>query len=140
MAQAQNKTTENDSSVTDFLNTVTDAAKREDSFRIVEFFRKHTGFEPKMWGTAIIGFGTCHYKYSSGREGDMPLAGFSPRKNNIVLYFDSEFESRDALLSQLGKHKTGKVCVYIKRFDDIDQEVLKKMVDASIKHSKSIYP
>jgi hypothetical protein len=140
MAQAQNKTTENDNNVNAFLDTVLDAAKREDSRRIVALFSKQSGFEPKMWGTAIIGFGHYHYKYASGREGDAPLAGFSPRKNNIALYFSDRFENRETLLAQLGKHKTAKVCVYIKKLDDIDPEILKKMIDASIKDIQTRYP
>jgi hypothetical protein len=119
---------------------VSDAKKRADSVELVKLFSSQTGFEPKMWGPAIIGFGRYHYKYASGREGDMPIAAFSPRKQDITFYFETEFENRDALLAKLGKCKTGKCCVYIKKIDDIDPEILKKMIDASIAKTRSIYP
>ena len=140
MAQAQNKTTENNNSVGDFLDTVTDAGKRADSLKIIELFSEWTGFGPKMWGSAIIGFGTVHYKYASGREGDMPLSGFSPRKNNITIYMSDGFEGREALLSKLGKHTSSKACIYIRKLEDIDMEILKKINDASIAHTKKLYP
>ena len=137
---AKIKTTETSKSVTDFINSVSDEIKRKDSFQIIDIMQKQTGFEPKMWGPSIIGFGNCHYKYESGHEGDMPLAGFSPRSTAIVFYFSAEFENKDELLQRLGKHKTGKVCVYVKRIDDIDVSVLKKMISNSVKHIKSRYP
>ena len=135
-----NQTVETNASVEDFINTVADSVKRADSFRIVELIKTHTGLKPKMWGPAIIGFGTYHYIYESGREGDAPLAGFSPRKEAITLYFSAEFEGREGLLKKLGKHKASKVCVYIKKLNDIDQEVLKKMITASMKHTQKQYP
>jgi len=101
---------------------------------------KATGFEPKMWGTAIIGFGTYHYKYDSGREGDAPLVGFSPRKDALALYFSSEFKDRDELLNKFGKHKTGKACVYIKKLADIDQTILEVMIKNSVNHIQNLYP
>jgi len=112
---AKIKTTETSKSVTDFINSVGNEIKRKDSFQIIEIMQKQTGFEPKMWGPSIIGFGNYHYKYDSGHEGDMPLAGFSPRSTAIVFYIAENFENRNELLQSLGKHKTGKVCVYIKR-------------------------
>jgi hypothetical protein len=124
----QNKTTENKSSVKDFLNTIADEAKRKDCFKIAEIFEKESGYEAKMWGTAIIGFGTVHYKYDSGREGDMPLAAFSPRKGAIVLYLSANNEKAKELLKKFGKHKTGKGCIYINRLADVDEGVLRKMV------------
>lgn len=136
---AENKTKETNESVTDFLNAVPDEKKRADAFRIVEFYRQQTGFEPKMWGPSIIGFGTCHYKYASGHEGDMPLAGFSPRKDSIVLYV-GEYPGREKMLEKLGKYKIGKVCVYVKRFDDIDHEILAKMVADDMNYTKKKYP
>jgi len=135
-----NKTIENDNSVNAFLETVADETKRADSREIIKLYCKHTGLEPKMWGPAIIGFGSYHYKYASGREGDAPLAAFSPRKQDITLYFEVEYEGREKLLSELGKHKTGKCCVYIKRFDDIDPEILKQMITASMAKTKKTYP
>ncbi|WP_298223196.1 DUF1801 domain-containing protein [Flavobacterium sp.] len=136
---AENKTKETQDSVPDFINTVEDVTKRSDCFQIIELFRSQTGLEPKMWGPAIIGFGSYHYKYESGREGDAPLTGFSPRKNNIAFYFASAFENREELLGKLGKHTTAKSCVYIKKLSDIDTEVLKAMIAASMIHIKTKY-
>ncbi len=135
-----NQTIETNTPVEDFLNTISDPAKRADSFRILELLEKHTGYPPKMWGPAIIGFGSYHYTYASGREGDAPLAGFSPRKEAITIYLESEFDGKEEMLAKLGKHKSSKVCVYIKKLDDIDQDVLKKMVTASMKHTQKQYP
>ena len=129
----QNKTTENKTGVKDFLNTVADEAKRKDCFRIAEIFEKESGNEAKLWGTAIIGFGSVHYKYDSGREGDMPLAAFSPRKGAIVLYLSSTSDKGKELLKKFGKHKTGKSCIYINRLEDVDLEVLRKMVAETVK-------
>lgn len=139
MAQAKNKTTENDNSVTDFLDSVTGKSRRADCCKLIELFSEETGFYPKMWGPAIIGFGSVHYKYASGREGDMPLTAFSPRKQAITLYFESDYEGREALLARLGKHTTAKVCVYIKKLDDIDLEILKKMIAASTAKTRMQY-
>jgi uncharacterized protein DUF1801 len=136
---AQNKTIETQNSVPDFINSVADLTKRTDSFRITELFKNQTGFEAKMWGPAIIGFGSYHYKYESGREGDAPLAGFSPRKDSFAFYF-SVFDGREALLERLGKHKTGKGCVYIKKLDDVNVDVLKEIITASVSHVKTMYP
>ena len=129
----QNKTTENKNSVKDFLNTVADEAKRKDCFRIAEIFEKESGYEAKMWGTAIVGFGSVHYKYDSGREGDMPLAAFSPRKGAIVLYLSSTSDKGKELLKKFGKHKTAKSCIYINRLADVDVEVLKQLVGVTVK-------
>lgn len=108
------KTRENDHSVTDFLNNVVDENKRQDCFTILNLMREITGYEPKMWGDSIVGFGSYHYKYASGREGDMPLTGFSPRKKNLTVYVLPGFERYTALMAKLGKYKTGKSCLYIK--------------------------
>ena len=137
---AKIKTTETKKSVTEFINSVSDEVKRKDSFEIVDIMQKQTGFEPKMWGPSIIGFGHYHYKYESGHEGDMPVAAFSPRSTAIVFYFCEEFENRDELFQKLGKYKTGKVCVYVKRLADIDVSVLKKMITNSVKEVKARYP
>jgi hypothetical protein len=93
-----------------------------------------------MWGPTIIGFGKYHYKYESGHEGDAPLAGFAPRKDSLVLYFATEFENRDVLLSQLGKHKSSKACVYAKRLEDLDLQILREMIRNSMDHVKTLYP
>jgi nucleoid DNA-binding protein len=137
---AKNKTTENENSIADFLASVTDETKRKDSLEIANIFSAQTGFEPKMWGSAIIGFGSYHFKYDSGREGDAPLTGFSPRKDSIALYFSSEFDRRAELLEKFGKHKTGKGCVYIKKLEDVNVEVLKEMLSASAEYYQSKYP
>jgi len=137
---AKIKTTETSKSVTDFVNAIPGEIKQKDSFQVIDIMQKLTGFEPKMWGPSIIGFGNYHYKYESGHEGDMPIAAFSPRSTAIVFYFCEEFENKEELLQRLGKHKTGKSCVYIKRLADIDVSVLKKMISNSIKHTRSLYP
>jgi hypothetical protein len=124
---AKNKTTETNRSVTEFVNKVANEVKREDSFKLIKIFKSITGFEPKMWGPTIIGFGSFHYKYESGHEGDAPLAAFSPRKDSIVLYFATEYKNRELLLSQLGKHKSSKSCVYVKKLSDIDLKILEAM-------------
>jgi hypothetical protein len=137
---AKNKTTENESSVTDFLNALPDLAKRNDSFRLINLLQNHTGYVPKLWGNSIIGFGTYHYKYASGHEGDAPVIGFSPRKEAISLYLYPDFESKAELLQNLGKHKAGKGCIYIKRLTDINEAVLLRMVSASQDFIQRQYP
>src|SRR5215471_1346626 len=112
---AEIKTKQTDESVTKFLNTVADETKRKDSFEIVELMKQVTGLWPKMWGPAIIGFDSYHYKYESGHEGDMCMIGFSPRKQNITLYVKIGAEEQNALLQKLGKHKTGKGCLYVNK-------------------------
>jgi hypothetical protein len=137
---AQNKTTENDLSVPAFLNTVEDEIKRTDCFNLSDIIAETTGFKAKMWGNAIVGFGSYHYKYESGREGDAPLVGFSPRKDAIALYLSSQFKDREELLSKFGKHKTAKACVYVKKLNDIDVAVLKEMISNSVERISSLYP
>ncbi len=133
---AENKTTPNNQDVEQFLNRVDDERKRKDSFTILELMKQVTGREPGMWGSSIVGFGSYHYTYESGREGDMPLAGFSPRKQNLTLYNMGGFERYDDLLKKLGKHTTGKGCLYIKRLDDVDLPTLKSLIEESVKHVK----
>lgn len=137
---AKNKTTETESSVVDFINTTDDETKRNDAFELVKIMQKATGFEPKMWGPSIIGFGSYHYKYASGHEGDAPLAGFSPRKAAISLYLYLPDESREKLLSEFGKHKSAKGCIYIKKLADIEVEILKKMISTSVNELQKQYP
>src|SRR5690606_8674207 len=110
------------------------------SFELIEIFKSLSGFEPKMWGPSIIGFGKYHYKYASGHEGDAPITGFSPRKDAIALYLVPESEKREEMLSRLGKHKSGKSCVYVKKLADIDRDVLKEMIADSIAHITTLYP
>ena len=137
---AKNKTTETNSSVTEFVNKVENEVKRNDSFKLIEIFKSITGFEPKMWGPTIIGFGSYHYKYESGHEGDAPLAAFSPRKDSLVLYFATEYENREVLLSRLGKHKSSKACVYVKKLSDIDINILEIMIVNSMTYATKLYP
>ncbi len=136
---AKNKTTENENSVTDYLDSITDTKRRADSTAIIKILEEETGLPPKMWGPGIVGFGSYHYQYDSGHEGDAPLAGMACRANAIVVYFSSEFENREELLRQLGKYKSSKVCVYIKKIEDIDTTVLRKMIVNSVAHVKREY-
>lgn len=139
MAKYQAKTTETDSSVAAFIKKIPDAQRQQDALALVDIMEKQSGFPAKMWGPAIIGFGSYHYVYESGHEGDAPLVGFSPRKNEFALYLSSSFDKREELLAQFGKHKTAKACVYIKKIEDIKVDVLKKMITASVKHVKAKY-
>ena len=133
---AELKTKINDGDVKDFLNSVENEEKRKDCFTILNLMKTITGEEAKMWGTSIIGFGSYHYKYASGREGDFMATGFSPRKQNITLYIMGGFKNYDNLMKKLGKHSTGKSCLYIKKLDDIDQDVLKELITESVKYIK----
>jgi len=139
MAKYQAKTTETDNSVAAFIKKIPDVQRQKDALAIMEIMEKQSGFPAKMWGPAIIGFGSYHYVYESGHEGDAPLVGFSPRKNEFALYLSSSFDKREELLQQFGKHKTAKACVYIKKMEDIKVDVLKKMISASVKHIKAKY-
>jgi hypothetical protein len=125
---AENKTKPTRSSVTDFLNRIEDKQVRDDCFAISEMMQKVSNAEPTMWGSAIIGFGTHHYVYESGREGDTVVLGFSPRKQNITLYFMGGVNNVQDELSRLGKYKTGKGCLYIKSLSDVNAEVLKEIL------------
>ncbi len=133
---AELKTKENNASVETFINSVPEEDKRQDCIALIELLKKITGSEPKMWGTAIIGFGRYHYKYASGHEGDAALIGFSPRKAGITLYLTCGFHGPGGLLKQLGKHKVGKGCLYINRMQDIDTEVLSQVIKASMEAIK----
>ncbi|MBB6498342.1 DUF1801 domain-containing protein [Pedobacter cryoconitis] len=137
---AKNKTTETTLNVNDFIDQLTDPVKKEDSSKLIAIMKNQTGFEAKLWGSSIIGFGSYHYKYESGHEGDAPLIGFSPRSSAISLYLACGFKEREDLLKQLGKYKTGKSCIYIKRLSDIDSVVLTKMIDLSFSYSKGLHP
>ncbi|RLL45142.1 DUF1801 domain-containing protein [Oceanobacillus piezotolerans] len=134
------KTKENDRSVIEFIESVENPKKREDAYRLLDIFTETTGFQAKMWGTSIIGFGSYHYKYATGHEGDAPLVGFSPRKAKVSLYFATGDERREELLKAFGKHTTGKACVYINKVADIDTEVLKKLILQSIEFLRKTYP
>jgi hypothetical protein len=123
----------NEASVEEFLSKVADEQKRKDSFEIIKIMKQVTKADPKMWGPAIIGFGSYHYKYESGREGDMPQIGFSPRKQNLTLYIGVGDNSDNPLLKKLGKYTTGKVCLYIKKLADVDGKVLQELIADSFK-------
>ena len=134
---AELKTKLSDASVEVFLDGIADEAKRRDSYAILAMMQEVTGVEAKMWGDSIVGFGSYHYKYASGREADWPLVGFSPRKQNLTLYIMSGFEQYDELLQRLGKHSTGKACLYVKRLADVDLAVLQELVKLSVVHMVS---
>lgn len=132
MAELKTKPTKQ--SVTEFLNKISDPERRADCFAVAKMMEEITGSKPQMWGPSIVGFGTYHYKYASGREGDWPIAAFSPRKQDLTLYLSmTGYDKFGALMDQLGKHKTGKSCLYIKRLSDIHVPTLKKLIKASLK-------
>jgi Domain of unknown function (DU1801) len=135
-----NKTKPTKWSVDGFINALTDQRKRADAKALVKVMQRATGEMPKMWGPSIVGFGSYHYAYDSGREGDMPLVGFSPRKAAIVLYIMTGFSNREALLAKLGKHTTGKACLYVKTLADVDQKVLETLVVKSVAATRARKP
>lgn len=130
---AEPKTKPTKASVKEFLNQIPDKERREDCLAVAKIMEEITGDKPKMWGPSIVGFGTWHYKYASGREGDWPVAAFSPRKKDLTLYLTVGFEKHTELMQKLGKHSTGKSCLYIKRLSDIHMPTLKKLIKVSIK-------
>jgi len=130
---AELKTKKNDASVKEFIDAIPDVQKREDSRALLQIMKQVTKKQPKMWGTSIVGFGSYHYKYASGREGDWPVTAFSPRKQDLTLYIMSGFSGKAGLMAKLGKHKTGKACLYLKRLSDVDSAVLKKLIEESVK-------
>ncbi len=136
---AKNKTVETDHSVIDFINAIDNEARRADCFELNSLISNQTGLPPKMWGSAIVGYGSYHYKYDSGHEGDAPLVGFASRTNALVLYLAVDFDTKDVLLQKLGKYKLGKGCLYIKKLADVDAEVLLVMIADSVAYLKSKY-
>jgi hypothetical protein len=136
----EQRTKETDSSVIEFIENVENLKKREDAYKLLDIFTEATGYEAKMWGPSIIGFGSYHYKYASGHEGDAPIVGFSPRKAKISLYVAPGIENRDLLLRDFGKHTSGKGCVYINKVSDIEVAVLRKLIDQSVKFLQNTYP
>jgi len=133
------KTKPNEQNVEDFLKKVENPSKRNDSFEILKIMKEVTQQKPVMWGNSIVGFGSYHYKYASGREGDWPLTGFSPRKQNLTIYIMPGFEKYDDLLKNLGKFKTGKSCLYIKKLQDIDIDKLRELIIESVNYMKELY-
>ena len=137
---AENKTKPTKVSVTAFIDALTDETRRADAKALIQLMQGATGEKPKMWGPSIVGFGSYHYKYESGREGDMPLAGFSPRKAATVIYGMTGFDGSEALRAKLGKHTTGGSCLYIKRLADVDEKVLAALVSRSVAANRARYP
>lgn len=136
---AENKTKVTELSADSYFSAITDAARREDCEVLAKLMTKATKEPPKMWGTSIVGFGSYHYKYDSGREGDSCAVGFSSRKGDISLYLLADFPERDELLAKLGKHKTGKVCVYVSKLSDVDLKILEKLVAGSHAETRRRY-
>ncbi|MEH6305699.1 DUF1801 domain-containing protein [Olivibacter sp. CPCC 100613] len=136
---ATNKTIQTNEKVADFLNRVTDDNKRDDCYNLMTIIQLETGLEPKMWGQSIIGFGSYHYRYESGHQGEAPLIGISPRSKAISLYMTCDFDQKKELLQRLGKHRVGQACVYIKKLSDIDLNILKEMIHQSINYLRNKY-
>lgn len=137
MAEAKTKAT--GASVEAFLESKAEGQRLADCHALIRMMREATGDEPKMWGPSIVGFGLYRYKYASGREGDWPLCGFSPRKSDLTIYIVAGFDEFADLMGRLGKYKTGKSCLYVKKLADIDVAVLKQLVAASVKAMKERY-
>ena len=135
---AELKTKPTNASVEKFINQVGDETRREDCRKVARMMEEITGEKPKMWGPGIVGFGTYHYKYASGHEGDWPIAAFSPRKQDLTLYLMPGFQGQADLMQQLGKHRTGKSCLYIKRLSDVHVPTLKKLIRESVKQMRKI--
>ncbi len=139
MANADNKTKPTAVSVDEFLNSIAHDTRRTDGFALLELFNRVTGLKPKMWGPSIIGYGRYHYKYESGREGDFLVTGFSPRKSALSIYIMHGYRDMSDKLARLGKHKTGKSCLYINKLADIDTAVLEEIVLADFSYMKANY-
>ena len=130
---SENKTKATAASVSKFINSVENETRRQDAKTLVKLFEKITGLKSVMWGPSIVGCGSYHYVYDSGREGDMPMVGFSPRKSSLSFYLPSDYPQYEKLIGKLGKHKTGVGCLYVNKLADIDLSVLEKMIDCSFK-------
>jgi hypothetical protein len=139
MARKENKTKPTKVSPTAFIAKVANEQQRKDCRELTKLFHEVTGKPAKMWGTSIIGFGSYHYVYPSGREGDAPLIGFAPRRNELSLYIVPDLDDK-GLKAKLGKHKSGAGCLYIKKLDDIDRSVLRRLASASIAELRKRYP
>lgn len=136
----QNKTQLTDASVQNFLESVENPTRRADSLALDELFRETTGFNPKMWGPAIVGYGQYHFRYDSGREGDFLATGFSPRKSNLSLYIMPGYANFDPILKRLGKHKLGKSCLYINKLADVDLVVVAEIIRAGLEDLNNRWP
>jgi len=135
---AENKTTPTDVDLDAFIDAVDSDRRREEARTVLALMREVTGEEPAMWGPSMVGFGSVHYRYDSGREGDMFAAGFSPRKNALTVYLTEGFDEQTALLERLGPHTTGKACLYLKRLDAVDLDVLRELVESSYRHAVEV--
>lgn len=136
MAKAEIKTKKTEASVEEFLNSIENAERRTDGFRLLEMYKRITGEKPKMWGPAIIGFGDRKYKYPDGREMDWMIAAFSPRKQNLTLYVVCGSPKQPKLLAKLGKHKTSRACLYINKLSDVDEKVLEAVIKDSYEYTQ----
>lgn len=136
----EQKTKETDADVIEFIESVENPKKKQDAYKLLELFEETSGYPAKMWGPSIIGFGSYHYVYATGHSGDAPLVGFSPRKAKISLYFATGDPDRGPLLQRLGKHTSGKACVYINKTEDVDLEVMKELITQSIDFLQDLYP
>ena len=133
------KTVETDADVNAFIDSIENTRRREDAGRLLELLGEITREPPRMWGSSIVGFGSYHYKYASGREGDSPRVGFSPRKQNLAVYIMPGFADFGELLAKLGKHRTGKSCLYLNKLDDVDVDVLEEILRESVAEMKRRY-
>src|SRR5690625_3494796 len=133
------KTKENDRDVVEFIESVDHPKRREDAYKLLDIFSSVTGRKAKMWGPSIIGFGSYHYKYASGHEGDAPVVGFSPRKAKHSLYLLPDSSEREELLTKFGKHKAAKSCIYVNKIEDINEEILKDLIEKTIQHIDELY-
>ena len=136
---AEPKTKETKASVDKFLKGVENVQRREDALTLLKMMKSITRQEPKMWGKDLVGFGSYHYKYASGQEGDWLMTGFSPRKSSLSVYVIPGFEKYSALMKKLGKHKTGKSCLYISKLEDVDTSVLKELIKTGWQDMKKMY-
>ena len=136
---SQRKTTQNESDVNAFLAAVENPRRRADAGQLLALMQEVTGEPPKMWGPSIVGFGKYHYRYASGREGDSLVVGFSPRKQNLVIYIMPGFSDYDELLGRLGKFRTGRSCLYVNKLDDVDLDLLEQLVRESVEEMKRRY-
>lgn len=139
MPKDENKTKPTSTSVNYYLAGLEPERRRDDAMAVSAMMRRVTGEIPKMWGESIVGFGNTHYKYESGREGDWFLVGFAPRKTNLVLYIMPGFKEYGPLMKKLGKHKTGKSCLYLNKLADVDMKVLEQLVAKSAAHMRKKY-
>ena len=139
MASNQNKTVPTDTSVDQFINSVDNETKRKDSLEILDMMSAITGSPPVLWGSSLVGFGRYHYKYASGREGDFFLTGFSPRKQALTIYIMPGFSEYESILGNLGKYKTGKSCLYVKKLDEIDRDLLRELITKSVAYMRANY-